>query len=566
MSAPCAGLIRAFWVARGQNVTEGQTLCWLLPLLAGETGQEIAAPEANTPRADLLEAEERHARLLDARRPNAVQKRQKTGQRTARENVADLCDEGSFFEYGGLAVAAQRSSRSLESLLEVSPADGVVTGIGTVNAAEFGIERARAMVVAYDYTVFAGTQGHANHKKQDRMFELASQQELPVVLLAEGGGGRPGDTDGPVRPTLDVKTFRTFAGLSGRVPLVGVVSGRCFAGNAALLGCCDVIIATENSNIGMGGPVMIEGAGLGSFPPEAIGPIDVQSKNGVVDVRVSDEAKAVAVAKQYLGYFQGELKNWSAHDQHLLRPLVPESRMRVYDMRRALELLADEGTLLELRREFGGGMITALARLAGRPVGILANEPSRLAGAIDADAADKAARFMQLCDGFGLPLISLCDTPGFMVGPEAEKTALVRHVCRMMVGAAGLRVPLFCVVLRKAYGLGAMAMAGGNTHAPFFCVAWPSAEFGAMGLEGAVQLAFKKQLNAIADPADREKLLRRMVDGLREQGKAINIASHLEIDDVIDPAETRNWLVRGLAALPRARPSQDLRRRFIDPW
>jgi acetyl-CoA carboxylase carboxyltransferase component len=420
--------------------------------------------------------------------------------------------------------------------------------------------------VAYDYTVFAGTKGHANHKKQDRMFELAREQQLPVVLLAEGGGGRPGDTDSPVRPTLDVETFRTFASLSGSVPLVGVVSGRCFAGNAVLLGCCDVIIATENSNIGMGGPVMIEGAGLGSFPAEAVGPIEVQSKNGVVDVRVKDEAQAVAVAKQYLGYFQGTLASWSEHDAQLLRPLVPENRMRVYDMRRAIELLCDADSVLELRREFGTGIITALARLEGRPVGFLANEPSRLAGAIDAAAADKAARFMQLCDAFGLPLISLCDTPGFMVGPEAEQSALVRHTCRMLVGAAGLRVPLFCVVLRKAYGLGAMAMAGGHTHAPFFCIAWPSAEFGAMGLEGAVQLAFKKQLNAVPDPADREKLLRRMVEGLREQGKGINIASHLEIDDVIDPAETRSWLVRGLRALPPEQQARGAARRFIDTW
>jgi acetyl/propionyl-CoA carboxylase alpha subunit len=565
VSAPSAGVVRAWRVAPGQAVLEGQTLCWIEPLADDAAGETSFANVDAGPRADLAEVAERHARLTDARRPDAVAKRRKTGQRTARENVADLCDDGSFFEYGGLALATQRSTRSMENLIEVSPADGVVTGVGTVNAAQFGAQRARAMVIAYDYTVFAGTQGHANHKKQDRMFELAREQELPVVLLAEGGGGRPGDTDSPVRPTLDVETFRTFASLSGLVPLVGVVSGRCFAGNAVLLGCCDVIIAAENSNIGMGGPVMIEGAGLGSFPAAAVGPIDVQSKNGVVDVRVKDEAAGVAVAKQYLGYFQGALPDWSAHDQRLLRALVPENRMRVYDMRRAIDLIADAGSVLELRREFGTGMITALGRLEGRPVGFIANEPSRLAGAIDAAAADKAARFMQLCDAFGLPLVSLCDTPGFMVGPEAEKSALVRHTCRMLVGAAGLRVPLFCVVLRKAYGLGAMAMAGGHTHAPFFCIAWPSAEFGAMGLEGAVQLAFKKQLNAVPDPADREKLLRRMVDGLREQGKGINIASHLEIDDVIDPADTRSWLTRGLRALP-APDKRAARRRFIDTW
>jgi acetyl-CoA carboxylase carboxyltransferase component len=386
------------------------------------------------------------------------------------------------------------------------------------------------------------------------------------VLFAEGGGGRPGDTDSPVRPTLDVTTFHTFASLSGLVPLVGVVSGRCFAGNAVLLGCCDVIIATENSNIGMGGPVMVEGAGLGSFPPEAIGPIDVQSPNGVVDVRVRDEREGTAVAKQYLSYFQGKLSSFEEPDVERLATLVPENRRRVYEVREVIASLCDVGSVLELRREFGRGMVTALARIEGRPVGILANEPKRLAGAIDAEGSDKAARFMRLCDAFGIPLVSLCDTPGFMVGPETEKTAAVRRTCRMLVTAASLQVSLFCVVLRKSYGLGAMAMAGGHMHAPFFTVAWPSGEFGAMGLEGAVQLAFKKQLNAIADPVQREALLRKMADGLREQGKAINVASQLEIDNVIHPAETRSLLARGLAALPESRQKARARRPFIDSW
>jgi acetyl-CoA carboxylase carboxyltransferase component len=423
------------------------------------------------------------------------------------------------------------------------------------------------MVIAYDYTVFAGTQGMINHKKQDRLFQIAKERRLPLVLFAEGGGGRPGDTDFQLRPMLDLHTFRTFAELSGQAPLVGIVSGRCFAGNAVLLGCCDVIIATEDSNIGLAGPVMIEGAGLGSFAPEAIGPIDVQTQNGVVDVRVKDEASAVAVAKRYMSYFQGSTSEWQEPDVVRLRSVVPENRMRVYEMRSVIAGFADVDSVLELRREFGVGMITALIRIEGRPCGVIANEPTHLAGAIDAEAGDKAARFMRLCNAFGMPIISLCDTPGFMVGPEAEKTALVRRVTRMLVTACQLDVPLLTVVVRKGYGLGAMAMAGGSLHSPFMTLAWPSGELGAMGLEGAVLLGIKKQLAAIEDPTEREKTVRSVVNLLREQGKAINVATHLEIDDVIDPADTRACLAKALVAAGPTDPrSTKNPRAFIDTW
>jgi acetyl-CoA carboxylase carboxyltransferase component len=565
VQAERSGTLRELRIQKGDNVQEGDVLFALEPSDDDANNASGLDAEPSGPRRDLQDLIARKRYLYDENRPEAVAKRHKLGQRTARENVADLVDPGSFFEYGSLVVAAQRSTRPLQQLIEQSPADGVVTGVGTVNAELFGPERSRCAVVAYDYTVMAGTQGHNNHSKQDRLFELAAREALPVVLFAEGGGGRPGDTDSPVRPTLDVETFRAFASLSGMVPLVGIVSGRCFAGNAVLAGCCDVIIATENSNIGMGGPVMVEGAGIGSFPPEAIGPIDVQSKNGVVDVRVRDEAEGVAVAKQYLAYFQGPLQSFSAPDSERLREMVPENRMRIYDMRAVIAHLVDVGSVLELRREFAPGMITALARIEGRPVGILANDPKRLAGAIDSECADKAARFMRLCDAFDLPILSLCDTPGFMVGPEAEKTAAVRRTCRMLVTASRLEVPMFCVVLRKAYGLGAMAMAGGHLHAPYLTVSWPTGEFGAMGLEGAVQLAFKKQLSAIADPVQRAAVLKKMADGLREQGKATNVASLLEIDDVIDPADTRDLLCRALRSV-RPRRREEGRRRFIDTW
>ena len=567
VTAPGAGIVRHLVARKGETLSAGDPLLFLEPA-DGEGAVEEGEAEVDLDliRPDLAEVLARHALGRDASRPKAVARRRKTGQRTARENLEQLCDPGSFIEYGSLAIAARRRRNTIEELIETTPADGVVAGIGTVNADAFGPEAARCMAVVYDYTVLAGTQGQMNHKKQDRMFRLAEDRRLPVVLFAEGGGGRPGDTDWLGLTGLDVPTFGQFARLSGLVPLVGVVSGRCFAGNAALLGCCDVIIATKNTSLGMGGPAMIEGGGLGIHAPDEVGPVSFQSPNGVIDILVEGEVEAVETARRYLGYFQGALSSWTAPDQRHLRRAIPENRLRVYDIRRVIEGLCDEGSVLELREPFGIGIVTALVRIEGRPFGLLANNPRHLGGAIDADAADKAARFVQLCDAFGLPIVSLCDTPGFMVGPEAEKTALVRHVCRMFVTAASITVPYFTIVLRKGYGLGAQAMASGGFHAPVFTIAWPTGEFGGMGLEGAVRLGYRKEMEAIADPDERERYFRAAVERMYADGKATSIASVLEIDGVIDPAETRRWIVSGLNAAPAPGRGGGRRRPFVDTW
>jgi acetyl-CoA carboxylase carboxyltransferase component len=567
VSAPAAGLVSRILVAPGDTVSEGQPLAFLSPQeVAGEDDAEEEEIDLDAIRPDLAEVEARHALGHDEARPEAVARRRKTGQRTARENVADLVDEGSFIEYGPLIIAAQRSRRSLDDLIARTPADGLIGGIGQVNGALFDDGEARCVVMSYDYTVLAGTQGFKNHEKKDRMFELAEQWRLPLVLFAEGGGGRPGDTDWVTPAGLHVMAFHYFARLSGLVPLVGIVSGRCFAGNAALLGCCDVVIATENATLGMGGPAMIEGGGLGVFRPEEVGPMDVQRPNGVVDIAVADEAEAVAAAKRYLSYFQGRLADWQAPDQRRLRRAIPEDRLRIYDVRTVIETLADEGSVLELRRDFGLGMVTALIRLEGRAMGLIANNPTHLAGAIDSDGADKAARFLQLCDAHDLPVVTLIDTPGMMVGPEVEKTALVRHCCRLFVIGANLEVPMFSIILRKAYGLGAQAMAGGSFKTPFFTVAWPSGEFGGMGLEGAVKLGYRKELEAVEDPAERKALFEKMVAKAYEDGKALNTATYMEFDDVIDPAETRRWLLAGLASLPPKPVREGKRRPNVDTW
>jgi len=562
--APFAARVQQVCVAVGQGVRAGQALLWVEAIDAqAAAAVETAAQDPGIIRADLAEAIARHAIGLDAQRTEAVAKRHKTGLRTARENIADLVDEGSFVEYGALAIAAQRGRRSVDDLIRNTPADGIVTGLATVNAARFGAQAARCAVLAYDYTVLAGTQGMFNHKKTDRLFQLAEQWSIPAVLFAEGGGGRPGDTDFTGVAGLDVTTFHHWARLSGKLPRVGIVAGRCFAGNAALLGCSDVIIATRDSSVGMGGPAMIEGGGLGVVAADEVGPSAMQSANGVIDVLVADEAAAVQAAKQYLSYFQGTLGDWQCADQRALRHCVPENRVRAYDMRAAIAMLADTGSVLELRAGFGAGLVTALVRIEGRPLGLIANNPRHLGGAIDAEACDKAARFLQLCDAFALPIVSLCDTPGFMVGVPSEAQAMVRKTSRLFVTAAGLRVPLLTIVLRKGYGLGAQAMAGGSFAAPFFTVAWPSGEFGAMGLEGSVRLGFRKELEAAPDEASRQALYERMVAAAYERGKALNMASFLEIDAVIDPAESRRWIARALASVP---PLQRPGTRFVDTW
>lgn len=515
-------------------------------------------------RPDLQAVLDRHASLYDDARPQAVAKRRSRGQRTARENVDDLCDEGSFVEFGALVIAAQASRRSKEDLIANTPADGIVTGIGNVNGDAFGYDGSLTAVMAYDATVLAGTQGKRNHIKTDRLVERARRDEMPMVLFAEGGGGRPGDVDFPFVSGLYQPSFAALAELSGEVPLLGIVSGRCFAGNAAFLGVCDVIIADKSANIGMAGPAMIEGGGLGIFRPEDVGPAPVQFANGVIDILVDNEAQAVAAAKHYLSMFQGRIKDWVAPDPRHLRHVVPENRLRVYDSRKVIEGIADVGSVLMLRSGFGLGMHTALARVEGQPVGIIANNPHHLGGAIDADAADKAARFMNLCDIHGLPIISLIDTPGFMVGPQEEAKAQVRHVSRMFVAAAKLRVALLAIALRKGYGLGAMAMAGGGFRSASCAVSWPTGEFGPMGLEGSIRLGFKKELENVPEGPQRQALYDQLVARAYDRGHAINVASTTEIDAVIDPAQTRTWIRQGIASASLR--AGRARRAFVDTW
>ncbi|MBL8357577.1 MAG: ATP-grasp domain-containing protein [Delftia acidovorans] len=549
----------------GEVVAAGALLGWVLPDAAADAlTQALEQSDPDHIRADLAQVQHRKQGLLDAARPEAVAKRRRHGKNTARENLEHLLDAGSFVEYGGLTLAMQRSRRSEEELLRLSPADGTLTGLGTVNGQWFGADRARCAVMAYDYTVFAGTQGFMAHRKMDRIVHTCERLGVPFILFAEGGGGRPGDTDYVGVSGLEFTTFAHMARLSGKVPTIGIVSGRCFAGNAALLGCCDVIIATQDASIGMAGPAMIDGGGLGQVHADEVGPVEVQTKNGVIDLVARDETAAIELAKTYLGFVQGRVEPGLAADQRRLRAMVPENRVKGYDVRQVVHTLFDEASFMELREHFGRSVVTGFARLQGQAVGVIANDGSHLGGALDSNSADKISRFLELCDSYGLPVVSLCDTPGFMVGPESEKTAAVRHFARIFVTASHIKVPVLAIILRKAYGLGAQAMLGGNSLAPVATVAWPTGELGPMGIDGAVRLAYRRELEALEDPAEKDAFFKARTDEIYAQGKALNVASYNEIDDVIDPAQTREWLLAMLARLPPAQPGRAAS--GVSPW
>lgn len=563
--ADAGGVVSELRVQVGEIIQTGQVLMVLESALEAEhTGEEVEELDLEHIRPEFQALLDRKAVQQDAHRTEAVAKRKRKGKQTARENIAQLCKEDSFHEYGSLIIAAQRNRKKEEELIQSTPADGIITGIGEVNGEMFEKEEAKCMILCYDYTVLAGTQGYFGHHKTDRVLEVARKAKLPIILFAEGGGGRPGDTDIQAVGGLQLSTFATFAKHNGEAPRIAIVSGYCFAGNAALAGCSDVIIATEDTNLGMGGPAMIEGGGLGKFHPKEIGSVDVQQANGVIDVLARDEQAAIEIAKKYLSYFQGSLQIWECEDQRKLRYMIPENRRRVYDIHKVIAAIADKESILELRKEYAKGMITTFIRVEGRPMGCIANNPAELGGAIDAAGAGKAARFIQLCDTFGIPILSLCDTPGFMVGPEAEKTGLVRHTSRLFTAMAKKKVPIFTVILRKAYGLGSMAMAGGGMHESLFSVSWPTGEFGGMGLEGAVRLGFRKELEAIEDPEKREALYQQMVAKAYQHGRAINTAAFLEIDEVIDPQHTRTWIMNGLLSMGKVEKGGG--RGFVDTF
>ncbi|MEM7250058.1 MAG: carboxyl transferase domain-containing protein [Pseudomonadota bacterium] len=500
-----------------------------------------------TPRSDLEGVLREQEARLDPAREGAVHRQAERGLSTARANIDALIDRGSFVEYGGLA-------RPVHPEMD-GPADGLVMGTAQVDG--HGV-----VVMAYDFTVYGGTQSATNHRKMSRMFSLAERNRWPVVGWWDGGGARTHDLVVPGRPESD--GFVTFARLSGLVPTVAVVTGRAFAGQANLTGLCDFSVATRRAAMGMAGPPLVESALGIRYRPEEIGPMTVHEAAGAVDLVVDTEGQAIESARAYLRYFRGPRTAGAAPDTFALRDVVPENPRRAYNVRKVVEGICDEGDWLELRPKFGRAAVTGLGRIGGYPVAIIGNQPMHLAGAMDSDACDKIARFIGLADAYDLPLVFLVDTPGLMVGPEVEKTALVRHSARILTAAANATVPFMTVVLRKAYGLGYYVL-GALAYEPDLLVAWPTAEFGGMGLEGAASILYKEELKAAPDEDARRALHHERTMALRAAHTPLGVAGRFHIDDVIDPADTRAKLLATLQAIP-VPPARKHRKRTVEPW
>jgi acetyl/propionyl-CoA carboxylase alpha subunit len=565
--AEFGGIVRRVTVTPGEAVYEEHPLAFIEVMDVGEAiEQEAQEVDPDYIRPSLQALFDRRGFGLDENRPEAIERRHSKDRLTVRENITQLIDPGTWVEYGRLTIAGQRARRSLEELIRKTPADGLVAGIGSVNGDLFDEKRARTMFISYDDTVLAGTQGARGHDKTDRMMELANELSLPLIFHAEGAGGRSGDSE--ISPNIhpSVRTFEKMAQLSGKVPMIGVTAGWCYAGNASILGLTDIIIATEDSLIAMGGPATIEGGGLGVFLPEEVGPISDTAPAGTVDIVVKDHDAAIEVSKKCLSYFQGSIDSWECADQRLLRHVIPENRLHSFDIRELINLLADQDSVLELRPDFGISMVTAFIRIEGRPFGLTSNNNAYIGGAVDSPGSDKVARFWQICDAFNIPIITLVDTPGMMVGPEVEKSGLVRHCSRLFVTGANLETPRFSVILRKGYALGSLAVMTGSSRAPVFTVSWPDGEFGGMNLESGVLLAYRNELAKIEDIEERAAAYRKMVDAAYERASALTSASVFGIDDIIDPAETRRWIVDGLMSVPKSEPLRRGRRTFLDTW
>ncbi len=565
--ASVGGVVRAITVRVGETIPEDHPIAFVEAM---DTGQAVSRDEGSVDldyiRPKLAELFERRRFLEDEQRPAAVERRHRRGRRTVRENIDQLIDPGTWVEYGGLALAAQRRKRSVEELIWKTPADGLVAGIGSVNGEHFDPRRARTMFISYDDTVFAGTQGGRGHLKTDRMMDLANELSLPVIFHAEGAGGRSGDTDGVGAGHPVVQTWEKMCRLSGKVPMIGVTAGWCYAGNAAILGVTDIIIATEDALIAMGGPATIEGTGMGAFLPEEVGAMSDLAPAGSVDIVTPHQDAAIAASKRVLSYFQGSIDGWEAEDQRLLRHIIPERRGRSFDVRQVISTIADQDSVTELRPEFGHSMVTAFIRIEGHPFGLTANNNAHLGGAIDSQGSDKVARFWQLCDAFNIPIVTLVDTPGMMVGPEVERSGLIRHCSRLFVTGVNLRTPRFSVILRNGYALGALSVMTGSARAPVFTVGWPGSEYGGMNVEAGVLLSNREELGRIEDVEERAREFGRLVAEAYHRISALEVASRFGLDDVIDPAETRQWIVNGLLSVPEPEPLRRGRAQFVDTW
>ena len=513
-------------------------------------------------------ADARHA-LGDAARAAVIERQHRLGKLSARERIAHLVDLGSFHEFGAL-VQPKRDTFDTETLQ--APFDGVITGFGRIDGRAVGL-------CAFDFSVLGGSNGRIGEHKVEHVATQCLQQGCPLLLLLDGGGHRIQEGLDSRHFAVGSRYFQIAVHLSGWVPTVALIMGPGFAGPSNFAALCDLVVMVRGtSTMGIAGPALVAAATGELTDKDTLGGADVQAtRHGLADLVAESDGHALALARRYLSYLPAHADAepprcpWpaaqaepDAADEQALLHVVPDNPRQPYDVHDVLRAVADRDSVFELKPDFAPNLVTAFARLAGRPVGIVANQPLHLAGTLDARACEKGAHFVSVCDAFGLALVYLIDLPGFLVGQEAEDTALARRSGRLLFELGQATVPRLSVVMRKGYGLGYIAMCGGRSFDADLCVAWPTAEICAMSVEGAVDVAYAKQVAAAADPAARRA---ELIARFRQQLGALHAAAHFGIDDVIDPRDTRAALLATLERCPprRLQGMQPRRRHAISP-
>ncbi|MGH2853494.1 MAG: acyl-CoA carboxylase subunit beta [Solirubrobacteraceae bacterium] len=487
---------------------------------------------------------------LEARRAKAmlgggeekIKKQHERGKLTARERIALLIDAGTFVELGihGRPHFAQRAMEGVEA-----PADGVITGYGKIDGR-------LAAVCAYDFTVMAGSMGMTGEIKTTRLRELALTKRIPFVWLLDSAGARVQEAAGAMFAGSG-HLFREEVVMSGVIPQVAALMGPCAAGTAYIPGLADFVpMVKGRGSMALAGPHLVRAAVGEDVTQEELGGSRVHCrKSGVGDMEVADDEECIARIKEYLSYMPQNCEARppvrAAADpidrrEEGLLDVLPESNRKPYDMYEVIRLIVDDGEYLDIKRQWAKTIITCFARFGGRPVGIVANQPRQLGGILDNDSSDKAARFVNLCNAFAVPLVFIQDVPGFMVGTKVEAEGIIRHGAKMLYAVANATVPKITVITRKAYGAGYYVM-NGRAYEPDLIVAWPSAEISVMGAEGVVEIAFRKAVDEAADPAAKKA---ELIEGFRKMFDVYIAAGNDLVDDVIDPRETRLTICRAL--------------------
>ncbi len=499
-------------------------------------------------RERLHAVEAARSEIADASRPDAVAKQRTRAAYTARERIALLCDPGSFTETGALVRDETFGPRA--------PADGMITGTAR-------IEGRWAMVAAQDFTVLGGSSGVLGSEKLRRLAGQAMQGGVPLVFLLDGGGHRIQDGQDSRHFARANSTFHDFARMSGWVPMVAAMLGAGFAGPTNYAGMADfVVMVRSQSTMGLAGPALVK-AGTGeTVDGQAIGGADAQTRNGLADLACDSEDEALQAVRRFLSFLPSNARaalpmqktgDPSYRREESLLDLVPANTRKSYDVRRVIAEIADRETSLEIKPSYAANVVTSLARLAGRPVGFIANQPQRLGGMLNSPACEKAAHFIALCDAYGLPLIYLVDIPGFSIGSPAERTMLGRRSAKLLHELGHATVPRISVILRKGYGLGYLAMCGGRSFDADACLAWPTAEICAMSIEGAVDVAYKRSYRDAADPVATRQAI---IDDVRTRVDPLRAAEGYGVDDVIDPRDTRRRLIDILDRVPPRRDNR----------